>query len=97
MLLVGDEMLCCQHASHEILAAEENKVSDSDMTATPLAVHKNMDHPSKSGFSNVARRQIGHSLTLARQLTCPQCEASRKPSIPLPKYRGSQNSTVVLA
>lgn len=59
--LLGDEMLCCQHASHEILAAEENKVSDSDMTATPLAVHKNMDHPSKSGFSNVARRQIGHS------------------------------------
>jgi hypothetical protein len=96
---VGDEILCCQHACHEILAAEENKVSDSDMTATLLAVHKNMDHPSNEEMVRVLKcgQASNRALTLARQLTCPQCEASRKPSIPLPKYRGSQNSTVVLA
>eukprot|EP00435_Cladocopium_sp_Y103_P060613 s808_g22.t1 len=86
VLLVDDELLCCQHVCHEVLANEVQKVSDDELNAVLLKLHKNMGHPSTDEFIRMLKhgQASSRAISLARELNCAQCEASRKPSIPLP-------------
>eukprot|EP00435_Cladocopium_sp_Y103_P055765 s362_g18.t1 len=86
VLVVDEELLCYQQLCSEVLAAEKEEVSEDNMKAVLLKLHKNLGHPSSDEFVRVLKhgQASSRALELARQLSCPQCEASKKPSTPLP-------------
>ena len=86
VLILNGELLCHQQWCQEILAAENEQVSDDVLQSLLTKLHKKLGHPSSDDFIRVLKhgQASDRALELARQFKCPQREASRKPSTPFP-------------